>query len=299
MTHFETWEMPLIGAMVGLTRACDKSGFTAEADALLLQALSATEQSAGALTQKLQEEKARIAPDCAVCMNPCGATADADMERILAGASPETLEARELLWAALKETKGRVSEPLAFHKAIFSFGEDWTAERLREIRAELHTSGYAARKLTEADIPAVLALCQGNSLYYEHCPPADTAETLVAALTALPPRTAPADKFFLGFFKGDALVAVLDLILRYPNETTAFIGFFMTAAETQGRGLGTALIAAIAEGLRFRGFSAIRLAYAKTNPQAARFWEKNGFVPTGVETTVNGGVAVCVVGRKL
>ena len=33
--------------------------------------------------------------------------------------------------------------------------------------------------------------------------------------------------------------------------------------------------------LRNQGFRALRLACVVSNPQSARFWEKNGFVPDG------------------
>ena len=35
------------------------------------------------------------------------------------------------------------------------------------------------------------------------------------------------DKYYVGYFEEDRLGAVIDLILRYPNEETAFIGLFM------------------------------------------------------------------------
>lgn len=47
-----------------------------------------------------------------------------------------------------------------------------------------------------------------------------------------------ADKFYIGFFDGAALVAVVDMILAYPNETTGYIGFFMVDKSRQGQGIG-------------------------------------------------------------
>lgn len=35
-----------------------------------------------------------------------------------------------------------------------------------------------------------------------------------------------ADKYYIGYFEGEKLVAVMDLILNFPNKETAFIGFF-------------------------------------------------------------------------
>lgn len=38
------------------------------------------------------------------------------------------------------------------------------------------------------------------------------------------------------------LIAVMDLILKYPNDETAFIGLFMVDSASQGKGTGTAII---------------------------------------------------------
>ena len=158
--------------------------------------------------------------------------------------------------------------------------------------------GYAVRPLTEADIPAMLALCAGNPLFYQHCPPPPTAEGLAGDLAALPPGKAPADKHFLGFWREGRLAAVLDLIDGYPAADTAWIGLFMTARETQGKGEGTALIGCLLRRLRERGYARAGLAYAKGNPQSAAFWQKNGFAPTGREKDAGGYTAV-VMERRL
>ena len=152
--------------------------------------------------------------------------------------------------------------------------------------------GYTLRPLTEADIPAMLALCEGNSLFYQYCPPPPTAEGLAEDFTALPPGKSPADKHFLGFWREGRLMAMLDLIEGYPAADTAWIGFFMTARETQGKGEGTALIGCLLRRLEERGYARVGLAYAKGNPQSQAFWQKNGFTPTGREKDSGGYTAV-------
>lgn len=152
--------------------------------------------------------------------------------------------------------------------------------------------GYTVVPLTEEDIPAMLALSEGNPLFYQHCPPPPTAEGLAADLTALPPGKSLADKHFLGFWREDRLAAVLDLIDGYPAADTAWIGLFMTARETQGKGEGTALIECLLRRLEERGFARVGLAYAKGNPQSQAFWQKNGFTPTGREKDAGGYTAV-------
>ncbi len=142
---------------------------------------------------------------------------------------------------------------------------------------------YQVRRMTEEDLPELLALAQGNPTYYEHMHEQPELESLRADLTKLPPRTTPEDKYFLGFYQEGRLCAALDLILRYPNPETAFIGWFILRKDLQGRGTGTAMINELFSLLKTQGFSSIRLCYVKDNPESKAFWEKNRFTPTGIE----------------
>ncbi len=135
---------------------------------------------------------------------------------------------------------------------------------------------FSLRRLGEEDIPAVLALCEKNGLYFRYYPPSATAESIRADMAALPPGKTAEDKYYLGYFSEGRLTAVLDLILRYPDEETAFIGFFMVELDEQRRGLGSRLIGELEAALRAEGFTRLRLAWVKHNPQAAHFWKKNG-----------------------
>ena len=77
-------------------------------------------------------------------------------------------------------------------------------------------SGYEVRRLTEDDLNEMYALCTGNPLYYEHFGSPLTLEGLRSDLTALPPGTAPEQKYFVGLRRSDKLIALLDLIHDYP-----------------------------------------------------------------------------------
>ena len=149
---------------------------------------------------------------------------------------------------------------------------------------KLHFSQrYAACPLTEADVDAILALCAENEQFYRYHPPLATKESILEDLTALPPGKNAADKHYLGFFDGEGLTAVLDLIERYPQEDGAYIGFFMTRKAVQGRGVGSALIGELLNELREEGFRRVRLAVDRGNPQSKAFWKKNGFALMGEE----------------
>jgi len=151
---------------------------------------------------------------------------------------------------------------------------------------------YGVKQLTDTDVAAVVALCKENPMYYQYCPPFVTEDSIRADMKALPPRKNMEDKYYLGFYEGESFVAVMDLILGFPNEETAFVGFFMMNKAYQGKGTGTALMAEVYECLKRCGFSFVRLCFAKGNPQSEHFWMKNGFVPTGVEAQNEGYTAV-------
>ena len=157
---------------------------------------------------------------------------------------------------------------------------------------------YQIRRITEADLPELLELAQGNPTYYEHMHEQPELESLRADLTKLPPRTTPEDKYFLGFYQGGRLCAALDLILRYPNPETAFIGWFILRKDLQGKGTGTAMINELLSFLKMQGFPYVRLGYVKGNPESKAFWEKNQFAPTGVEPEGD-GYTIVVMQRAL
>lgn len=157
---------------------------------------------------------------------------------------------------------------------------------------------YRFRILTEEDIPLIHELLEGNPLYFQHCPPAPTHESIRQDMCALPPGKALEDKHYGGLFNGKRLIALFDLITGFPNEKTLFIGFFMVKKEEQGNGLGTEIISELCRDVSAKGFEHIRLGYVKGNPQSEAFWMKNGFVKTGVETQT-GGYTVVVLEKDL
>ncbi|HGJ7213478.1 TPA: GNAT family N-acetyltransferase [Streptococcus pneumoniae] len=126
---------------------------------------------------------------------------------------------------------------------------------------------YSCRILTEKDIPSILSLYESNPLYFQHC---------------LPEGKAKADKFFVGFWNGSDLVAVMDFVYAYPDEETVFIGLFMVDQAYQRKGIGSHIVT---EALAYfaKNFRKARLAYVKGNPQSQHFWEKQGFKSIGCE----------------
>ena len=133
---------------------------------------------------------------------------------------------------------------------------------------------YTVKQLTGTDVAAVYALCKENPLYYQYCPPFVTEDSIRADMKALPPRKTMEDKYYLGFYEGDVLLAVMDLILGFPNDETAFVGFFMMNKEYQDKGIGTELLAEFERNLKGMG---IRETVLMTNLEDEDFYKKRGF----------------------
>ena len=139
------------------------------------------------------------------------------------------------------------------------------------------SSHFRVRSLTGSDTDLILDLCQGNPLFYEYTDAGPTAEQILDDMEVTPPGTDRSAKYYIGFFEGEELAAVMDLIDGWPEPETAWIRFFMVNRKYQGKQIGSSIIAETAYCLRTVGKTAIRLGIDKGNPQSARFWKKNGF----------------------
>ena len=157
---------------------------------------------------------------------------------------------------------------------------------------------YLVRRMTEDNIAEIYALCSKNTLYYQHCPPFVTEGSIAGDMKALPPNKDYSDKHYLGYYDAEKLIAVMDLILRFPDKDTAFIGFFMTEVSVQNLGIGSGIIDALCSYLCKLGFSSVRLGWVKGNPQAEHFWKKKQFIETGV-TYDTDGYTIVVAQREL
>lgn len=139
------------------------------------------------------------------------------------------------------------------------------------------SSRFAVRRLCEADLDAAFALMRKNTVFYQYHPPLVTKESILSDMQALPPRKTLADKYYVGFWDAQTLVAVMDMILSYPEEDIAWIGFFMMDVRYQGQGIGSKLIQELCARLRASGYRAVRLGVDRGNPQSFAFWKKNHF----------------------
>lgn len=160
------------------------------------------------------------------------------------------------------------------------------------------SSLYQVHRLDRNDVDTVFDLCSKNTIYYEYCPPFITKQGVLEDMEGLPPGKNSDDKYFLGFYEEGTLIAVLDIISGYPDESTAYIGLFMMNVNKQGKGIGTVIIDELCDFLKMSGYQRVELAWVKGNPQAENFWIKNHFRKIG-ERKCNAADHVIAAEREL
>ena len=160
------------------------------------------------------------------------------------------------------------------------------------------SSQYSVRSLLPIDAEMVYEALKKNTIFYKYHPPMVTVESILEDMETLPPSKGYEDKYYIGFFQDDILVAVMDLIEHYPQQGTALLGFFAMNTNLQGQGIGTVIISDSVAYLAQVGFKKVRLGIDKGNPQSKAFWLKNGFTFTG-EAYESDGSTILVMERTL
>lgn len=140
---------------------------------------------------------------------------------------------------------------------------------------------YRVEIINENHFADIFNLCLSNPEYYAHTKSSLSFQSIRDDLLALPPNKSTEDKYFLAFYDMDNLIAILDLIWQYPNDSTAYIGLFMTHQKIQGQGVGSFIIHELEDFLAKNGFHSLKLAIIDENRTAQSFWIKNKFEFSG------------------
>lgn len=155
---------------------------------------------------------------------------------------------------------------------------------------------YKVTYLNVEDVNLILSLCESNPFYYEHFPPMVSKQSILMDMKALPNHKNKEDKYYVGFWKEDTLIAIMDLIDGYPDTESGWIGLFMVDGLYSNQGIGSKIIEDLSSYLKTR-HTYLRLAYVEENEQCAHFWKKNHFVCD--EKINRDGINLCKMFKKL
>lgn len=149
-----------------------------------------------------------------------------------------------------------------------------------DINIETFSSDFETKRIKEADIADVYNLYRSNVKYYRSNNERPSKKALTKVISEIPEGADISQKYFLGFYDKDDIVAILDLITGYPNKDDAFIGWFMVKEELHRKGVGSQIIADVRASLQAQGIKHISLECGKENKDAISFWKDQGFVIT-------------------
>lgn len=142
---------------------------------------------------------------------------------------------------------------------------------------KLLSKRFDVRRLDINDVDIIYDMSCKNDIFYQYHPPFVTRESIIEDMEALPPLKSYDDKYYIGFFENNTLVANMDLILGYPTDEIAFIGLLMTNVLCQNQGVGSGIVGDACNYLKQLGYKKVRIGVDKDNPQSNSFWRKNGF----------------------
>ncbi len=139
------------------------------------------------------------------------------------------------------------------------------------------TAEFSARRLHEADLPALQVFFEANSAYFlTVCGEPPAANEARQEFDDRPPPEMPFDDaFLLGVFDHSGhWVAMASIVSNLMAPHVWHIGLFVVATSLHGSGVATRVMAALEEWLSRQGAQWMRLGVVLGNTRAERFWEK-------------------------
>lgn len=178
----------LTGSLIGLARALggNEDLITPETDKLFVEGLftavtnvNFNNETINALTERIEAEKRRIVPDCAVCSSSCGRTDDYDMQKLW-NADPDIRSLKSLIlfgvrgmaaYAYHADVLGYRDETVNafFRKALFAVGmDDWGMDELLPV----------VMQVGEVNLRCMELLDRANTETYGHPTPTEVPLTV-------------------------------------------------------------------------------------------------------------------------
>lgn len=143
-------EKELIGALIGLAKACNVHLKTENTDSIVIKSLAAIfplEENGDELLQGVREEKLAVAPDCATCLAPCGNTDEYNLDELQVSGISETVRdlkfqllnisheiAAGMVYYTINSTEKNIN---LLYKALCVVSYDVDEERVKTVLKEL------------------------------------------------------------------------------------------------------------------------------------------------------------------
>ena len=147
------------------------------------------------------------------------------------------------------------------------------------IDIEALSTTFDVREVHDSAVTDVQLLARSNHRYWRELGVRPTTAAVTAIIKDVPEGAT--EKHFLGFYdENEGLVAVMDLIVGYPDATGALIRWFTVAADRHRQGIGSQLFADVRASLAAQGITHLTLQVPEQEGPLA-FWTEQGFEATG------------------
>lgn len=82
---------------------------------------------------------------------------------------------------------------------------------MKKIEIRKFSKVYDVRKLNINDVEMIYTFCKSNTQYYEYCGKDISTELIERDIKITPPGIPMEQKYYIGFFENNLLVAIMDL----------------------------------------------------------------------------------------
>lgn len=143
---------------------------------------------------------------------------------------------------------------------------------------EINNKKYIIRNLHLEDKDIIQNLCEECLDYYNivsgEAPKEDSWKEI---LEDLPPGKTYEEKYALGVFRDECLIAVVDLVKDYPEKGEWIIGLLLIHPNERRKGLGEKINNLISEIVKDNGGVKLRIGVVEDNCKALNFWRSIGY----------------------
>lgn len=140
---------------------------------------------------------------------------------------------------------------------------------------------FTFEKVTDANEQEAVSIYLNNQPYFSLTEDIASLQLLKQDMVDKPESVSKENKQFFLVRKDNQPVAILDYLIDYPEEKTAYIGLLLINDKRQGH--GKAVVHYLEERLLSEGITKLALAVLLNNQPADQFWRSLGFQPT-IET---------------
>lgn len=152
---------------------------------------------------------------------------------------------------------------------------------------------YTFHSVTSENQQAAYSIYQKNQAYFALTKETPSIEQLMRDMTVLPPSVVQEQKVFSIIYYDQKPIAVMDYLVDYPQEGTAYIGLLLVGERRKGH--GQAIYQQVEQDWRLKEISLVSLAVIEENTAGRSFWESQGFKETRKAVTTVSDQEVSVV----